>query len=102
VLPYAVLIGRYGHSIEEGQAMNGLWTVVLSVLAILLAYDLYAKRIGRNVIQSDPKRARPARQAALHPAVQLAIRSHSAHVLRKKQIPENSPTEVLKWRIMTN
>jgi len=30
------LIGRYGHSIEEGQVMSGLWTVILSELAILL------------------------------------------------------------------
>ena len=82
--------------------MNSLWTVALSVLAILLTSDLHAKRIGRNVIQSNPNLARPARQAALHPGLQLAIRPHSAHALRKKQIPENSPTEVLQWQIMTN
>ena len=82
--------------------MNSLWTVALSVLAILLTSDLHAKRIGRNVIQSNPNLARPARQAALHPGLQLAIRAHSAHALRKKQIPENSPTEVLQWQIMTN
>lgn len=82
--------------------MNSLWTVALSVVAILLTSDLHAKRIGRNVIQSDTKRPAPARQAALHPALQLAIRPHSVHVLRKKHIPEKSPTEMLQWAIMTN
>ena len=82
--------------------MNGLWTVILSALAILLTDNLYVKRIDRNVIRSDAKWGNAARQAALHPALQLAIRPHSAHALRKKQIPENSPTEVLQWLIMTN
>ncbi len=41
--------------------MNTLWIVVLSVLTIYLAYNYYAKRIDRNVIQSDAKRATPAR-----------------------------------------
>lgn len=98
VLPYTGSVGRYGRSIEEGQMMNGLWTVILSALAILLTDNLYVKRIDRNVIWSDAKRATPARQAALHPALQLAIRPHSTlNVLRTKQIPENSPTEVLQW-----
>ena len=82
--------------------MNSLWTVALSVLAILFTGDLHAKRIGRNVIQSNPNRARLARQVTLHPALELAIRPHSAHALRKKQIPGNSPTEVLQWLIMIN
>lgn len=82
--------------------MNGLWTVILSALAILLTDNLYVKRIARNVIRSGAKWGNAARQAALHPALQLAIRPHSAHALRKKQIPENSPTEVLQWLIMTN
>ena len=29
--------------------MNTLWIVILSVLTIYLAYNLYAKRIDRNV-----------------------------------------------------
>jgi len=41
--------------------MNSLWIVVLSVLTVYLTYNLYAKRIDRNVVQSDAKRATPAR-----------------------------------------
>jgi carbon starvation protein len=41
--------------------MNTLWIVVIGVLTSYLAYNLYAKRIDRNVIQSDAKRATPAR-----------------------------------------
>ena len=41
--------------------MNSLWIVVLSVLTVYLAYSQYAKRIDRNVIQPDAKRATPAR-----------------------------------------
>src|ERR1019366_1834542 len=41
--------------------MNTLLIVILSVLTIYLAYNLYAKRIDRNVIQPDAKRATPAR-----------------------------------------
>ncbi len=41
--------------------MNSLWIVVLSVLTTYLAYNLYARRIDRNVIQPDAKRATPAR-----------------------------------------
>ena len=36
--------------------MNSLWTVALSVLAILLTRDLHVKRIGWNVIQFAPNR----------------------------------------------
>src|SRR5271169_6981206 len=41
--------------------MNSFWIVVISVLTIYLAYNLYAKRIDRNVIEPDAKRATPAR-----------------------------------------
>ena len=82
--------------------MNGLWTVILSALAVLLSDNLYANRIDCNVIRSDARRGTAARHAAPYPALQFAIRPHSAHALRKKQIPENSPTEVLQWQIMTN
>ena len=41
--------------------MNTLWIVVLSVLTSYLAYNYYARRIDRNVIQSDAKRATPAK-----------------------------------------
>src|ERR687884_1927414 len=41
--------------------MNSLWIVVIGVVVIYLAYTFYAKRIDRTIIQSDPKRATPAR-----------------------------------------
>ena len=41
--------------------MNTLWIVVIAVATIYLAYNLYAKRIDRVVIQADAKRATPAR-----------------------------------------
>ena len=41
--------------------MNTFWIVVLSALTTYLAYNFYARRIDRTVIQSDAKRATPAR-----------------------------------------
>lgn len=41
--------------------MNSLWVVVFGAIVIYFAYTLYAKRIDRQVIQADPKRATPAR-----------------------------------------
>jgi carbon starvation protein len=41
--------------------MSTLWIVVIGVLTAYLAYSLYAKRIDRSIIQSDAKRATPAR-----------------------------------------
>ena len=41
--------------------MNTLVAVVLGALTVYLGYTLYARRIDRNVIQSDPKRATPAK-----------------------------------------
>ncbi len=41
--------------------MNTLWIVVIGVLTSYLAYNLYAKWIDRNIIQSDAKRATPAK-----------------------------------------
>lgn len=41
--------------------MTTLWIVVIGVLTTYLAYNFYARRIDRNIIQSDPKRATPAR-----------------------------------------
>jgi carbon starvation protein len=40
--------------------MNTLLAVIIGVLTVYLAYTLYARRIDRHVIQSDPKRATPA------------------------------------------
>jgi carbon starvation protein len=40
--------------------MNSLWVVLVGVVVIYLAYNYYARRIDRVVIQSDPKRATPA------------------------------------------
>ncbi len=41
--------------------MNSLWIVVIGAVVSYLAYNFYAKRIDRDVIQSDAKRATPAR-----------------------------------------
>jgi carbon starvation protein len=41
--------------------MNTLWIVVIGVITTYLAYNFYARRIDRLVIQSDAKRATPAR-----------------------------------------
>jgi carbon starvation protein len=41
--------------------MNTLWIVVLAVVVIYLAYNFYAKRIDRSVIQADAKKATPAK-----------------------------------------
>src|ERR671915_326218 len=41
--------------------MSSLWIVVIGVVVIYLAYNFYAKRIDRTVIQADENRATPAR-----------------------------------------
>src|SRR5574341_1299647 len=41
--------------------MTTLWIVVIGAVVIYLAYNFYAKRIDRDVIQSDAKRATPAK-----------------------------------------
>jgi len=41
--------------------MTTLWIVVIAVISIYLAYTQYARRVDRHVIQSDAKRATPAR-----------------------------------------
>ncbi len=41
--------------------MNTLWIVVIGVVTIYLAYTQYARRVDRNVIQSDAKKATPAK-----------------------------------------
>jgi len=41
--------------------MSTLWIVVIGVLTSYLAYNLYARRIDRSVIQADAKRATPAK-----------------------------------------
>jgi carbon starvation protein len=41
--------------------MNTFWIVIISIVTVYLAYNLYAKRVDRDVIQSDAKRATPAR-----------------------------------------
>src|SRR2546428_11657838 len=40
--------------------MNTLLAVIIGAVTGYLAYTLYARRIDRHVIQSDPKRATPA------------------------------------------
>src|SRR5512142_3366888 len=41
--------------------MNTLFVVIAGAVVIYLAYNFYAKRIDKNVIQANPKRATPAR-----------------------------------------
>ena len=41
--------------------MNTLWIVVIAAMVIYLAYNFYARRIDRNVIKADKKRATPAK-----------------------------------------
>ncbi len=41
--------------------MNTLWIVVIGIIVIYLAYTQYARRVDRNVIRSDAKRATPAK-----------------------------------------
>ena len=41
--------------------MSAFWVIILGILVQLLIWNLYAKRIDREIIQSDPKRATPAR-----------------------------------------
>ena len=41
--------------------MSSLWIVVIGVVVIYAAYNFYARRIDRTVIEADPKKATPAR-----------------------------------------
>lgn len=41
--------------------MNTLWIVVVAAVVIYLAYNFYAKAIDKNVIQTDAKKATPAK-----------------------------------------
>ena len=41
--------------------MSSLWIVVIGVVVIYLAYNFYARRIDRTIIESDPNKATPAR-----------------------------------------
>jgi len=41
--------------------VSSLWVVVLGAVVIYLGYTYYARRIDREIIQADPKRATPAR-----------------------------------------
>ena len=41
--------------------MSAFWVIIIGILVQLLIWNLYAKRVDREIIQSDPKRATPAR-----------------------------------------
>src|ERR671935_1830136 len=41
--------------------MNTLYIVIIGIVTIYVPYNFYARRIDRDVIQADPKRATPAR-----------------------------------------
>ena len=45
---------------RKNEIMNAFIAVVLGALTVYLTYRRYARRIDRNVIQPDPKRATPA------------------------------------------
>ena len=42
-------------------SMNTLWIVVIATVVIYVMYNFYAKRVDRDVIQADPKKATPAK-----------------------------------------
>src|SRR5262245_32456687 len=44
---------------QKGTSMNALIAVILGAITVYLKYTRYARRIVRNVIQSDPKCATP-------------------------------------------
>ena len=41
--------------------MNTLWIVIIGIAVIYIAYTQYARRVDRNIIKSDAKRATPAK-----------------------------------------
>jgi carbon starvation protein len=41
--------------------MNTLWIVVIAAIVIYMAYNFYAKRIDRDIIKADAKKATPAK-----------------------------------------
>jgi len=41
--------------------MNTLWLVLVAAVVIYVAYNFYAKRIDRNIVMADAKRATPAK-----------------------------------------
>ncbi len=41
--------------------MNSVMAIVIAVVVAILGYRLYAKRVDRNIIQSDPNKPTPAR-----------------------------------------
>ncbi|MBI3537956.1 MAG: hypothetical protein HY070_10410 [Chloroflexi bacterium] len=57
LIPLVVVGGIVG----TNTAMNTLFVVVLGGAMIYLAYNLYARRVDRDVIQSDAKKATPAK-----------------------------------------
>src|ERR1017187_3292681 len=46
---------------ERSPVMNTLWIVVIATVVIYLAYNFYARRIDRDIIKADAKRATPAK-----------------------------------------
>src|SRR5512143_512643 len=41
--------------------MNTMWIVIIAAIVIYVAYNFYAKRIDRDIIKSDAKKATPAK-----------------------------------------
>ncbi|MDE3088422.1 MAG: hypothetical protein KGJ80_03410 [Chloroflexota bacterium] len=50
-----------GGIVALGLPMNTLWVVLLGGVMIYLTYTLYARRVDRNIINSDAKKATPAK-----------------------------------------
>src|SRR5450756_850767 len=45
---------------ERSSLMNTLWIVVIATVVIYLAYNFYARRIDRDIIKADARKATPA------------------------------------------
>lgn len=57
LLPIVVVFGLNA----TGQPMNTFWIVVLGGVMIYLTYTLYAARVDKDIIQTDKKKATPAK-----------------------------------------
>jgi len=64
--------------------MNALIAVVLGAITVYLTYTRYARRIDRDVIQSDPKRATPA-TLYMDGVARLASNCMTSRPLRRRQ-----------------
>jgi len=61
VIAILVLIPLVAAGVFVNIGMSSLWVVVLGGLMIYLVYNLYARRVDRDIIQSDRNKATPAK-----------------------------------------